>query len=94
MTRPTARMRAADTVWGLEDKAGKIDHSKVKVIWESPTYPDYQWTVRGDVDNTFLAKDYNVIRDKIDLGYKESITNFMDKIGRGKIVVIVRNNFV
>jgi phosphonate transport system substrate-binding protein len=43
------------TVWGLEDKAGKIDHSKVKVIWESPTYPDYQWTVRGDVDKTFGA---------------------------------------
>jgi phosphonate transport system substrate-binding protein len=41
------------TVWGLEDKAGKIDHSKVKVIWESPTYPDYQWTVRGDVDMTY-----------------------------------------
>jgi phosphonate transport system substrate-binding protein len=43
------------TVWGLEDKAGKIDHAKVKVIWESPTYPDYQWTVRGDVDKTFGA---------------------------------------
>jgi phosphonate transport system substrate-binding protein len=43
------------TVWGLDDKAGKIDHSKVKVIWESPTYPDYQWTVRGDVDKTFGA---------------------------------------
>jgi len=41
------------TVWGLEDKAGKIDHAKVKVIWESPTFPDYQWTVRGDVDKTF-----------------------------------------
>lgn len=43
------------TVWGLEDKAGKIDHAKVKVIWETPTYPDYQWTVRGDVDKTFGA---------------------------------------
>ena len=43
------------TVWGLEDKAGKIGYSKVKVIWESPTYPDYQWTVRGDVDKTFGA---------------------------------------
>jgi len=41
------------TVWGLEDKAGKIDHSKVQVIWESPTFPDYQWTLRGDVDKIF-----------------------------------------
>jgi phosphonate transport system substrate-binding protein len=25
------------------------------VIWETPTYPDYQWTVRGDVDGRFGA---------------------------------------
>ena len=41
------------TVWGLENKAGKVDPKKVIVIWESPTFPDYQWTVRGDVDKTF-----------------------------------------
>ena len=23
------------------------------MIWESPTFPDYQWTVRGDVDARF-----------------------------------------
>ena len=22
----------------------------VKVIWQTPTYPDYQWSIRGDVD--------------------------------------------
>ncbi|MFC3693353.1 putative selenate ABC transporter substrate-binding protein [Chenggangzhangella methanolivorans] len=43
------------SVWGLEQKAGKIDDAKVKVIWQSPPYPDYQWTVRGDVDQTFGA---------------------------------------
>ncbi len=41
------------TVWGLESKAGKIDESAVRVIWESPTFPDYQWTVRGDVDTIY-----------------------------------------
>lgn len=37
-------------VWdkGLAD--GKIDTSKVSIIWETPNYPDYQWTIRGDVD--------------------------------------------
>ncbi|MEC8443484.1 MAG: putative selenate ABC transporter substrate-binding protein [Pseudomonadota bacterium] len=29
---------------------GKTDPDKVKVIWTTPTYPDYQWTIRGDVD--------------------------------------------
>lgn len=38
------------SVWDLEKKAGKIDESKVVVLWETPTFPDYQWTVRGDVD--------------------------------------------
>jgi phosphonate transport system substrate-binding protein len=41
------------TVWELEWKAGKIDPTQVGVIWESPTFPDYQWTVRGDVDKVY-----------------------------------------
>ena len=38
------------------DKAkalGKIDDSKVKIIWKTPPYPDYQWTIRGDADKSF-----------------------------------------
>ena len=38
------------SVWDLDAKAGKVDPKAVTVIWESPTFPDYQWTVRGDVD--------------------------------------------
>ena len=41
------------TVWELEKKAGKIDENQVKVIWETPTFPDYNWTVRGDVDKVY-----------------------------------------
>lgn len=37
-------------VWETELAEGKVDPSKVKVIWETPVYPDYQWTIRGDVD--------------------------------------------
>ncbi len=43
------------TVWDEELKLGKIDTSKVKVIWTTPTYPDYQWSIRGDVDKTWGA---------------------------------------
>jgi phosphonate transport system substrate-binding protein len=50
------------TVWELERKAGKIDPTQVGVIWESPTFPDYQWTVRGDVDAVYGA------------GFKEKLT--------------------
>lgn len=37
-------------VWEKELEAGKIDPAKVQVIWVTPPYPDYQWTIRGDVD--------------------------------------------
>ena len=38
------------SVWNTEVEEGKIDTDKVKVIWTTPSYPDYQWTIRGDVD--------------------------------------------
>jgi phosphonate transport system substrate-binding protein len=50
------------TVWELDKKAGKIDPAQVTVIWETPTFPDYQWTVRGDVDRLYGA------------GFKEKLT--------------------
>ncbi|WP_369854669.1 putative selenate ABC transporter substrate-binding protein [Candidatus Thalassolituus haligoni] len=49
------------SVWDAELAAGKIDTSKVKVIWTTPTYPDYQWTIRGDVDSRFG----NGFKDKV-----------------------------
>ncbi len=37
-------------VWDNELKAGRVDPAKVGIIWVTPPYPDYQWTIRGDVD--------------------------------------------
>lgn len=37
-------------VWDEELAQGKIEADKVQVIWTTPPYPDYQWTIRGDVD--------------------------------------------
>ena len=53
------------SVWNLETNAGKIDSSRVKVIWETPTYPDYNWTVRGDVDAMFGAGFKDKLRSAI-----------------------------
>jgi phosphonate transport system substrate-binding protein len=41
------------TVYETEKKAGRVDEKLVSVIWESPTFPDYQFTIRGDVDKQF-----------------------------------------
>ena len=40
-------------VWKKEVDAGRVDPAKVQVIWRTPTYPDYNWTIRGDVDKTY-----------------------------------------
>ena len=40
-------------VWEKELAESKIDLDKVSVIWQTPDYPDYQWTIRGDVDKTY-----------------------------------------
>jgi phosphonate transport system substrate-binding protein len=40
-------------VWDSALKNGKIDTSKVKIIWKTPTFPDYQFTAHGDLDATY-----------------------------------------
>ena len=37
-------------VWKKGLKNGTIDPKKVRVIWKTPGYPDYNWSIRGDVD--------------------------------------------
>ena len=43
-------------VWekGVSNKT--INTSKVSVIWKTPGYPDYNWTIRGNVDKLFGAQ--------------------------------------
>ena len=42
-------------VWDIELKAGNIDTSKVKVIYRTPDYYDYNFTIRSDVDKNYGA---------------------------------------
>ncbi|MBI3090047.1 MAG: putative selenate ABC transporter substrate-binding protein [Candidatus Tectomicrobia bacterium] len=45
-----------ESVWQKLLEAGKVDPSKVKVIWTTPPYFDYNWTVRGDLDRLLQSK--------------------------------------
>ena len=40
-------------VWEKMVAEKKVDTDKVSLIWSTPGYPDYQWTIRGDVDATW-----------------------------------------
>ncbi len=42
-------------VWEKNVAESRVDTDKVFVIWVTPSYPDYQWTIRGDVDAQFGA---------------------------------------
>ncbi|PXX91874.1 putative selenate ABC transporter substrate-binding protein [Marinobacter vulgaris] len=41
------------SVWDKEMENDNIDTDAVKVIWTTPSYPNYQWTIRGDVNERF-----------------------------------------
>lgn len=52
-------------VWQNEVAAGRIDPAKVNVIWRTPTYPDYNWTIRGDADQRFGAGFIEKVRQAL-----------------------------
>ena len=43
-------------VWQELVDAGKVDTSKVRVFATTPTYFDYNWTVRGNMDPALKQK--------------------------------------
>ena len=71
------------SVWELDSKAGKVDPSKVSVIWESPTFPDYQWTIRGDVEATYGAGFTNKVKAAL-LGIDDP--TILGYFGRSKFI--------
>ncbi|MCL1037665.1 putative selenate ABC transporter substrate-binding protein [Shewanella submarina] len=40
-------------VWETAVAKGKVDTNKVEIVWETPSYPDYQWTVRAGVNDVY-----------------------------------------
>jgi len=70
-------------VWNRELAEGLIDTSKVQVIWKTPTYPDYNWSIRGDVDKTYgkdvIAKVQNAL-----LSMKDQ--DLLDSFPRSKFI--------
>lgn len=64
-------------VWESELKAGNIDTNKVRVIWKTPTYPDYNWTIRGDVGRKFGEDFIQKVKDAlINLSDREVLDSF------------------
>lgn len=43
----------SEAVWETAVSEGKVDLSKVRVFYVTPPYYNYNWTIRGDLDETF-----------------------------------------
>jgi phosphonate transport system substrate-binding protein len=79
------------TVWDLEKKAGKVDAAQVRVIWETPTYPDYNWTVRGDVDRVYGAGFKEKLRAAL-LAIEDRA--ILDQFARSKFIPAKNSDYV
>jgi phosphonate transport system substrate-binding protein len=63
--------------WESEVAAGNIDTNQVNVIWQTPPYPDYQWTIRGDVDERFGEGFADKVRQALlDMDDSELLASF------------------
>ena len=70
-------------VWKKDLAAGKIDTDKVSIIWTTPSYPDYQWTIRGDVDQRWSA------------GFKKKVTKaLLDMKDKDLLASFPRSSFI
>jgi len=57
-------------------------------------FVSYAWggeseIIVNDIDKTLFSKNIEIIRDKRDFGFKGMITDFMNKIGKGKAIIVV-----
>ncbi len=60
-------------VWEANIKKGKVDKSKVILIWETPPYPDYHWLVQPDLDERFGKRFTNKLQETL-LGLSKNST--------------------
>ena len=45
-----------ESVWETLVREGRVDTEKVRVIWTTPPYPDYNWTVRAGLDPDLVRR--------------------------------------
>lgn len=62
--------------------------------YEQAVFISYAWgdereEIVNQIDQTLQKRGIRIIRDKRDLGYKGSISEFMERIGQGSCVIVV-----
>jgi internalin A len=90
-------IRAVFPAWGrldrrefvMPDEAGTPAPEPVKEVFVSYAWKDESSAVVGQLQRAFEGRGINLVRDKNEMKYKDSIREFMRRIGRGKCIVVV-----
>lgn len=60
----------------------------------SEVFISYSWqkeskSIANEIENVLKSNNINVIRDKNDIGYKGLIKEFMERLGRGRFIILI-----
>ena len=82
-------------VWKANLKRGRIDTSKVFVIWETPSYYDYHWLVQGNLDKKFRKGFTNELRNVFLSFTNKSINQkkILELFGAKRFVISEKKNY-
>ena len=84
-----------EQVWTSTQKAGKVDISKVVVLWRTPGFADYHWLARPDLDQNYGAGTTAKITDAL-LGLKASVPKdkaILDLFGATSFITTKNSNY-
>ena len=82
-------------VWETNLERGRINQSKVSVIWETPFYYDYHWLAQGNLDKKF-RKGFTKEIKNVFLNLKKTSPNqklILDLFGAEKFVISRNENY-
>ncbi|MCB0196690.1 MAG: toll/interleukin-1 receptor domain-containing protein [Anaerolineae bacterium] len=89
VTNSNAATPSSSPVITHQPSASTADIQADKEIFVSYAWGGESEDVVNQLDKAFQDGGITIIRDKRDLGYRGRITEFMERIGRGKVVIVV-----
>jgi hypothetical protein len=80
----------------MSTQHGRTNNSNA-TQYENAVFVSYKWDGEGEeivnqIEQALRTRGIKLIRDKRDLGFKGSIGEFMERIGRGTCIIVVINN--
>ena len=84
-----------EPVWESNVKRGRIDPSKVFVIWKTPSYYNYHWLAQGNLDKKF-RKGFTKELTNVFLGFSKKSTSekkILELFGAEKFIISENENY-